>query len=71
MEYKPYKKTGLSVGIDTGIKDLAILSDGKIYKNIKTLKTNLKKLKYNQRQLSKKQKELLKEFDGAKKRGIF
>lgn len=56
VEYKPYKKTGLSVGIDTGIKDLAILSDGKIYKNIKTLKTNLKNLKYNQGQLSKKQK---------------
>jgi len=35
---------------------LAILSDGKVYENIKTLKTNLKKLKYNQRQLSKKVK---------------
>ena len=44
------------VGIDTGIKDLAILSDGKVYENIKTLKTNLKKLKYEQRQLSKKVK---------------
>jgi putative transposase len=35
---------------------LAILSDGKIYENIKTLKTNFKKLKYSQRQLSKKVK---------------
>jgi putative transposase len=26
-EYEPYKKTGSSIGIDTGIKDLAILSD--------------------------------------------
>lgn len=56
IEYIPFKKTNSKVGIDTGIKDLAILSDGKVYKNIKTLKTNLKKLKYNQRQLSKKVK---------------
>ncbi len=48
--------SGSKVGIDTGIKDLAILSNGKIYKNIKSLKINLKKLKYNQRLLSKKQK---------------
>ena len=54
VEYIPFEKTNTKVGIDTGIKDLAILSDGKVYENIKTLKTNLKKLKYNQRQLSKK-----------------
>jgi len=56
VNYKPFDKTSSSVGIDTGIKDLAILSDGKTYKNIKSLKTKLKKLKYEQRQLSKKQK---------------
>jgi len=56
VEYIPFRKTNSKVGIDTGIKDLAILSDGKVYKNINTLKTNLKKLKYNQRQLSKKVK---------------
>jgi len=56
VEYKPYEKTNSSIGIDTGIKDLAILSNGEVYENIKTLKTNIKKLKYNQRQLSKKQK---------------
>jgi putative transposase len=56
VEYIPFEKTNSKVGIDTGIKDLAILSDGKVYENIKTLKTNLKKLKYNQRQLSKKVK---------------
>ncbi len=54
VEYTPFEKTNSEVGIDTGIKDLAILSDGKVYKNIKTLKINLKKLKYEQRQLSKK-----------------
>jgi putative transposase len=56
VNHKPFRKTGSKIGIDTGIKDLAILSDGKVYKNIKTLKNNLKKLKYEQRQLSKKVK---------------
>ena len=54
--YKPFKKTNSSIGIDTGIKDLAILSDGVTYGNIRSLKSKLKKLKYNQRQLSKKVK---------------
>ena len=44
------------MGIDTGIKDLAILSDGTTYENIRSLKNSLKKLKYEQRQLSKKVK---------------
>jgi len=52
--YKPHSKTKKSVGIDVGIKYFAILSDGKVYENIKPLKTKLKKLKYKQRQLSKK-----------------
>ena len=56
VQHKQFEKTGSKIGIDTGIKDLAILSDGKVYKNIKTLKNNLKKLKYEQRQLSKKVK---------------
>jgi len=56
VNYKPFDKIGSKVGIDTGIKDLAILSDGKIYENITVLKSKLKKLKYQQRQLSKKQK---------------
>ena len=56
VQHQPYEKTNSKVGIDTGIKDLAILSDGTTYENIKTLKNNLKKLKYNQRQLSKKVK---------------
>jgi putative transposase len=54
VNHKPFDKTGNEVGIDTGIKDLAILSDGTIYENIKILKKKLKKVKYNQRQLSKK-----------------
>jgi putative transposase len=56
VNHKPFEKTGSEVGIDTGIKDLAILSDGTTYENIRSLKTKLKKLKFNQRQLLKKVK---------------
>jgi len=56
VEHKPFDKTNKSVGVDTGIKELAILSDGSSYENIKSLKSKLKKLKYEQRQLSKKVK---------------
>ena len=54
VEHNPYEKTEKQVGIDTGIKDLAILSTGEVYENIKPLKTRLKKVKYQQKQLSKK-----------------
>jgi len=60
--HKPYKKNKNKVGVDLGIKDLAICSDGKTYENIKTTKKYAKKLSYEQRQLSKKQK-------GSKNRG--
>ena len=56
VKYKAFDKSGSVVGIDTGIKDLAILSNGYVYENIKSLKSNLKKIKYEQRQLTKKQK---------------
>jgi len=56
VQHTPYDKTGSVVGIDTGIKDLAILSDGVVYENIRSLKNNFKNLKYEQRQLSKKVK---------------
>jgi putative transposase len=56
VERIPSSKTDLAIGIDTGIKDLAILSDGTKYPNPKFLKKSKKKLQYQQRQLSKKQK---------------
>ena len=56
VEHQELEKTNSSVGIDTGIKDLAILSDGMKYENIKSFRTSLKKLKHEQRQLSKKTK---------------
>lgn len=56
VEHQELPPTNSSVGVDTGIKNLAILSDGVKYENIKSLRTSLKKLKYEQRQLSKKMK---------------
>lgn len=54
VKHQELTKTNSSVGIDTGIKDLAVLSDGIKYENIKCLKSSIKKLKFEQRQLSKK-----------------
>lgn len=45
-----------TVGVDLGIKSLAICSDGKVFENPKALKNNLKSLKRLQRGLSRKQK---------------
>ena len=55
-DYKPYAKNKNNIGVDLGIKDLAICSDGKVYENIKVTKKHEKILAYEQRQLSKKQK---------------
>lgn len=49
--------TGESLGIDLGVKDLAVCSNGKVYKNInksKLVKDLEKRLKRFQRQVSKK-----------------
>jgi putative transposase len=54
QEYQQYKPTGSEIGIDVGVKDLAVLSDGKKYRNTKPLKAFLKELKFEQRKLSKK-----------------
>lgn len=43
-----------SVGIDMGIKDFAVLSDGKVFENQKYLKSNLKKLRVLQRTVSRR-----------------
>jgi putative transposase len=56
---KPIKKEIIettSVGVDLGIKDFAITSDGKKFENKDFLKSTLKKLKVEQRSLSKKKK---------------
>ena len=54
-EIKP-KEVNSSVGIDLGIKNFAICSDGTVYPNMKFFEKSLRKLKIHQRKLSKKQK---------------
>ena len=49
-------KTGKSIGIDLGIKDFVITSEGYKYKNNRYTKTYAKKLKENQQHLSRKTK---------------
>lgn len=51
------KKTGKSVGVDLGLKDFLVLSNGKKYPNLRFLKKNQKELTKQQKNLSRKQKE--------------
>ncbi|MDM5235170.1 IS200/IS605 family element RNA-guided endonuclease TnpB [Bacillus cereus] len=55
-EVQPVEKTGSSVGIDVGLKDFAILSDGITYKNPKFFRTLEEKLAKAQRILSRRTK---------------
>ncbi len=55
-DHKKFEKTGKSIGIDLGIKDFVITSDGYKYKNNRYTKTYAKKLKKNQQDLSRKVK---------------
>ena len=50
------KETNGAVGIDLGIKDFVICSDGAVYENKRFYEKSLRKLKISQRRLSKKQK---------------
>ena len=54
VEIKQHKPTNKSVGIDLGIKDFAITSDGLRFKNPKYLKSSLKKLSKLQRNMARK-----------------
>lgn len=51
-----FEKTGSVVGLDSGIKDFAITSDGSKIENPKFLRKSEKRIKQLQRQLSRKQK---------------
>ena len=51
------KETSESVGIDLGIKDFVICSEGTVYENKRFYEKSLRKLKIQQRRLSKKQKD--------------
>ena len=56
VEIEPMKPTGAVVGVDLGIKDLAITSDGKKFPNNKYTYAAEDKLRKLQRQLSRKTK---------------
>ena len=56
VDIKPLEKTGNSVGIDLGIKEFCITSDGEMIENPKYLKKSLNKLAKLQRELSRKPK---------------
>ncbi|MBM6691443.1 transposase, partial [Fusobacterium mortiferum] len=54
---KQEELTNISLGIDLGLKDLAICSDGQVFKNInktKKVKKLEKRLKQKQKQISRK-----------------
>lgn len=53
-ELKRFKHTNEQVGIDLGVKDFVITSDGEVFKNKHFLRKNEKQLKKLQRQLSRK-----------------
>ena len=55
-EHKELAHTNDSIGIDLGIKDLCITSNGKIYENLKILRKSERQLVKLQRQLSHKEK---------------
>ena len=57
VDKKEEELTDISLGIDLGLKDLAVCSDGKIFKNInktKEVKKLEKRLKQKQKQISRK-----------------
>lgn len=56
LTHKGLKDTDKAVGIDLGIKDFVITSNGEVFRNLHFKKTETKKIKRLQRQLSKKQK---------------
>ena len=56
VQYEPLQKTNAKVGIDLGLKDLVITSDGKKYSSNKFIKHYTKELTKAQKHLSRKQK---------------
>ncbi len=56
LQYEPIQKTNQSLGIDLGIKDFLVLSDGTKIKNHRFLKHYEKNLALNQKHLSRKTK---------------
>ncbi|MCG3419763.1 IS200/IS605 family element RNA-guided endonuclease TnpB [Oceanobacillus jordanicus] len=60
-EVQPLTKTGSTVGIDVGLKDFAVLSDGTVYKNLKHFRTLASRLAKEQRILSRRKELAIKQ----------
>lgn len=56
-EVTEYEQTGNCVGLDLGIKDIIITSDGQKFENKKFLKNSERKIKHLQREFNKKKKD--------------
>lgn len=70
VDFKPVELTGKSLGIDVGIKELAVCSDGEFKRNInktKRVKYLKKKLKREQRKLSRKIENNISKYDKNRK----
>ena len=59
VEMTPLKKTGSIIGLDLGIKEFCITSNGEMIENPRYLKKSLSKLAKLQRELSRKSKVVL------------
>jgi putative transposase len=56
-DYNPHAPEGEAVGVDFGVKALAVLSDGTVFGANQKLKANLRRLKRRNRRLSRKVKD--------------
>ena len=56
LTHKGLKDTNTAVGIDLGVKDFVITSNGEVFRNLHFKKSESKKIKKLQHQLSRKQK---------------
>lgn len=67
VEDKQTELTDVSLGIDVGIKDLAVCSNGKVYKNI----NKTKRVKKLERQLKRLQRQLSRKYEMNKQGNMF
>ena len=63
-DFQKVKQTGKGIGIDLGLKDFAVLSDGRVFKNIN--KTHVVR-KLN-KQIKRKQRSLSRKYEALKER---
>lgn len=64
IDIHPFDKTGNAVGIDLGIKEFAVISNGAVKKNI----NKTAKLRKIEKQLKREQRCLSRKYEGLKKR---